>query len=136
MKEHYGGIDVLVNNAAIAFKNSATEPFALQVGPADTSAITVNSVIEQRLCLSCNLNPSWNFIFIGLYIMGKQIRSLRQSKRVNICPVTQSELVAILNLENYFFQITGWSKYLFGSLIGLLQRLLRPQPLVTIKVVA
>ena len=33
MKEHYGGIDVLVNNAAIAFKNSATEPFALQVEP-------------------------------------------------------------------------------------------------------
>ena len=30
IKEKYGGIDVLVNNAAIAFKQAATEPFALQ----------------------------------------------------------------------------------------------------------
>ena len=31
MKEKYGGIDVLVNNAAIAFKQAATEPFGEQV---------------------------------------------------------------------------------------------------------
>ncbi|XP_023325467.1 carbonyl reductase [NADPH] 1 [Eurytemora carolleeae] len=30
MKEKYGGIDVLVNNAAIAFKQAATEPFGEQ----------------------------------------------------------------------------------------------------------
>ena len=30
MKESYGGIDVLVNNAGIAFKNAATEPFGHQ----------------------------------------------------------------------------------------------------------
>jgi len=30
MKEKYGGIDVLVNNAGIAFKQDATEPFAVQ----------------------------------------------------------------------------------------------------------
>merc|ERR1712142_1375569 len=30
MKETYGGIDVLVNNAGIAFKNAATEPFGEQ----------------------------------------------------------------------------------------------------------
>ena len=30
IKEKYGGIDILINNAAIAFKNAATEPFALQ----------------------------------------------------------------------------------------------------------
>merc|ERR1712111_206591 len=30
MKEKYGGIDVLVNNAGIAFKNAATEPFGVQ----------------------------------------------------------------------------------------------------------
>jgi len=30
MKETYGGIDVLVNNAGIAFKNAATEPFGDQ----------------------------------------------------------------------------------------------------------
>merc|ERR1719273_2447792 len=30
IKEKYGGIDILVNNAAIAFKNAATEPFGLQ----------------------------------------------------------------------------------------------------------
>ena len=30
MKEKYGGIDILVNNAAIAFKSAATEPFGHQ----------------------------------------------------------------------------------------------------------
>ena len=30
MKEKYGGIDVLVNNAGIAFKHDATEPFGHQ----------------------------------------------------------------------------------------------------------
>jgi len=30
MKEKYGGIDILVNNAAIAFKQAATEPFGVQ----------------------------------------------------------------------------------------------------------
>ena len=31
VKDKYGGIDVLVNNAAIAFKQAATEPFGEQV---------------------------------------------------------------------------------------------------------
>ena len=30
MKEKYGGIDVLVNNAAIAFSADATEPMSVQ----------------------------------------------------------------------------------------------------------
>lgn len=30
IKEKYGGIDILVNNAAIAFKNNATEPVSVQ----------------------------------------------------------------------------------------------------------
>ena len=30
-KDKYGGIDVLVNNAAIAFKNAAPEPMGVQV---------------------------------------------------------------------------------------------------------
>jgi len=30
MKEKYGGVDIMVNNAAIAFKQAATEPFGVQ----------------------------------------------------------------------------------------------------------
>ena len=32
VKEKHGGIDVLVNNAGIAFKQAATESFGVQVG--------------------------------------------------------------------------------------------------------
>jgi len=31
LKENYGGLDVLINNAGIAFKNDATEPVGEQV---------------------------------------------------------------------------------------------------------
>lgn len=31
LQENYGGLDLLVNNAAIAFKNDAPEPFGVQV---------------------------------------------------------------------------------------------------------
>jgi len=30
VKTYHAGLDVLINNAGIAFKNSSTEPFALQ----------------------------------------------------------------------------------------------------------
>ncbi len=31
LQSNYGGLDVLVNNAAIAFKNNAKDPFPVQV---------------------------------------------------------------------------------------------------------
>ncbi|XP_076267842.1 carbonyl reductase [NADPH] 1-like [Rhynchophorus ferrugineus] len=44
----YGGIDLLVNNAAIAFKNDSTEPFGLQA----RETINVNYFGTLRICES------------------------------------------------------------------------------------
>ncbi|XP_012531875.1 carbonyl reductase [NADPH] 3 [Monomorium pharaonis] len=46
LKNTYGGLDVLVNNAAIAFKNNATEPFGLQA----EETIRVNYFSLRRVC--------------------------------------------------------------------------------------
>ncbi|EFN80721.1 carbonyl reductase [NADPH] 3 [Harpegnathos saltator] len=46
LKDKYGGLDVLVNNAAIAFKTDATEPFAIQA----EETIKVNYFSLRRVC--------------------------------------------------------------------------------------
>jgi len=46
MKAKYGGIDILVNNAAIAFKNAATEPFGEQA----TVTLRTNYWHTKRAC--------------------------------------------------------------------------------------
>ena len=55
MKESYGGIDVLVNNAGIAFKNAATEPFGHQA----RVTLATNYWANKRACeiLFPILNP-------------------------------------------------------------------------------
>merc|ERR1711973_728435 len=55
MKEKYGGIDVLVNNAGIAFKQNATEPFAVQA----KVTLATNYWANKRACeiLFPLLNP-------------------------------------------------------------------------------
>lgn len=46
LKSKYGGIDVLVNNAAIAFKNEAPEPFSQQA----TETMKTNFFSTLRFC--------------------------------------------------------------------------------------
>ncbi|XP_012230090.2 carbonyl reductase [NADPH] 1 [Linepithema humile] len=46
LKNTYGGLDVLVNNAAIAFKSAATEPFAVQA----EETVRVNYFSLRRVC--------------------------------------------------------------------------------------
>jgi len=46
LKNTYGGLDILVNNAAIAFKTDATEPFAFQA----EETIRVNYFSLRRVC--------------------------------------------------------------------------------------
>lgn len=46
LKTKYGGIDLLVNNAGIAFKNDATEPFAVQA----KETVRVNYFGTLRVC--------------------------------------------------------------------------------------
>ena len=52
MKEKYGGIDILVNNAAIAFKSAATEPFGHQAKvTVATNYFSVKNTCEHLLPL-------------------------------------------------------------------------------------
>jgi len=52
MKEKYGGIDILVNNAAIAFKNAAPEPFGHQAKvTVATNYFSVKNTCEHLLPL-------------------------------------------------------------------------------------
>merc|ERR1711963_679295 len=55
MKENYGGIDILVNNAATAFNNAATEPFGEQA----SVTLATNYWANKRTCeiLFPILNP-------------------------------------------------------------------------------
>ena len=46
MKENYGGIDVVVNNAGMAFKNAATEPFGEQA----TITLATNYWDNKKAC--------------------------------------------------------------------------------------
>jgi len=46
LREKYGGIDILVNNAAIAFKQAATEPFGVQA----TVTLRTNYWNTKRAC--------------------------------------------------------------------------------------
>ncbi|XP_029171003.1 carbonyl reductase [NADPH] 1-like isoform X2 [Nylanderia fulva] len=46
LKNTYGGVDILINNAAIAFKNAATEPFGFQA----EETIRVNYFSLRRVC--------------------------------------------------------------------------------------
>ncbi|XP_014482464.1 PREDICTED: carbonyl reductase [NADPH] 1-like [Dinoponera quadriceps] len=46
LKNAYGGLDILVNNAAIAFKNDATDPFAVQA----EETVRVNYFSLRRVC--------------------------------------------------------------------------------------
>ncbi|MDK2413728.1 SDR family NAD(P)-dependent oxidoreductase, partial [Aphanizomenon sp. 202] len=48
LEETYGGLDVLVNNAAIAYKGSATEPFGEQA----ENTIRVNFFGTLAVCRS------------------------------------------------------------------------------------
>jgi NAD(P)-dependent dehydrogenase (short-subunit alcohol dehydrogenase family) len=57
MKENYGGIDVLVNNAAIAFKNNATEPFSVQVESALVTFAQNDFAMTPFFLLDLKLRP-------------------------------------------------------------------------------
>ncbi|XP_047004628.1 carbonyl reductase [NADPH] 1-like [Schistocerca americana] len=55
IKEKYGGLDVLVNNAAIAYKNAATEPFGEQAE--NTVRVNYFGVLETCKALFPLLRP-------------------------------------------------------------------------------
>uniref|UniRef100_A0A1B6CFB5 carbonyl reductase (NADPH) n=2 Tax=Clastoptera arizonana TaxID=38151 RepID=A0A1B6CFB5_9HEMI len=78
LKEKHGGIDVLVNNAAIAFKHDATEPFAVQAD--ETIATNYFALLDVCHALFPLLRPNSRVVNLSSscgclsQIPGKEIR--------------------------------------------------------------
>ncbi|XP_037047222.1 carbonyl reductase [NADPH] 1-like [Bradysia coprophila] len=101
LKSTHGGIDVLVNNAAIAFKNNATEPFSEQ---AEVSC-RVNFFATMKFCdeLLPLLRPHGRVVNVSSSagylkrINGKAPESLELQKKFADPKLTRDTLVSLVN---------------------------------------
>lgn len=101
MKSTYGGIDVLVNNAAIAFKNNATEPFSEQA----EVTTRVNFFATMKFCdeVLPLLKPHGRVVNVSSSagylkrINGKAPESLELQKKFADPKLTKDELVLLVN---------------------------------------
>lgn len=131
IKEKYGGIDVLVNNAGIAFKQAATEPLHVQA----RTTIDTNYYGTKRVCdiLFPLLRPGARVVnvsslvgFLG-YINGEEPAAgkLREKLASSDSTLTVAELDALMeefvkSTEDGTFKAKGWcSSTYMASKVGL-----------------
>jgi len=103
MKEKYGGIDILVNNAAIAFSNAATEPFGHQA----TVTVTTNYFNNKNACdilfpilksgaRVVNVTSSAGFLG-NLGKTGDAVKAAELKKKLSAADLTVEELDELMN---------------------------------------
>ena len=100
MEKNYGGIDVLVNNAAIAFKNAATEPFSEQA----TVTLRTNFFNTNRACtiLFPILKPHARVVNVSssaghlLNISGTDEVSVALKAKLSSSDLTYEELIKLM----------------------------------------
>jgi carbonyl reductase 1 len=100
LKLEYGGLDVLVNNAAIAFKNDATEPFSEQA----TLTMRTNFFNTLRFCniIFPLLKPHARVVNVSssvghlLKIQGDDDVSVALRKKLSSSDLTVEELVKMI----------------------------------------
>ncbi|XP_068235106.1 carbonyl reductase [NADPH] 1-like isoform X2 [Palaemon carinicauda] len=101
IKTKYGGFDVLVNNAAIAYKNAATEPFGEQA----ENTIRVNVIGTLNACreLFPLLRPGARVVNISsscghlLRINGSEPAASALRKKFASPTLTEDEIVSLVN---------------------------------------
>ncbi|XP_064456049.1 carbonyl reductase [NADPH] 1-like [Ornithodoros turicata] len=96
LKKTYGGLDVLVNNAGIAYKTSSTAPFSEQA----EVTVRTNFFGTLRVCteLFPLLRPHARVVNVSsLCGMLNKIQGEDLKKKLNSPHITQDELVALMN---------------------------------------
>jgi len=100
LKSTYGGLDILVNNAAIAFKAAATEPFGLQA----TETLRTNFFSNLKLCQvlfpilrphARVVNVSSSVGFLGK-VCGEEPASGELRKKLSSPDLTVDELCSLM----------------------------------------
>lgn len=118
LKETYGGLDVLVNNAAIAFKNAATEPFSEQA----TVTLRTNFFNTYRACtiLFPILKPHARVVNVSSSsghllnnIVGKDETSVALRAKLASADLTYEELIKLMQgfvdaAQNGEHEKLGW----------------------------
>ena len=120
----YGGIDVLVNNAGIAFKNADTTPFATQAKV--TLATNFFGTLEASKLLLPHIRPNGRVVnvssFVSSYSLKKCSAELQKTFRSEA--ITEEELVAkmkefIADTHDGSYTQKGWPGTAYGvSKIG------------------
>uniref|UniRef100_A0A8B9GBI2 carbonyl reductase (NADPH) n=1 Tax=Amazona collaria TaxID=241587 RepID=A0A8B9GBI2_9PSIT len=124
LKEKYGGLDVLVNNAGIAFKAHDTAPFAVQAEVTlKTNFFGTRNVCTELLPL---VKPYGRVVNVssmaGGLALGKCSRELQQKFRSNT--ITEDELVELMtkfveDTKKGVHEKEGWPNTAYGvSKIG------------------
>ena len=100
LKTTYGGLDVLINNAAIAFKNAATEPFGEQA----TITLRTNFFNTYRACtiLFPILKPHARIVNMSSYgghlqiIKGDDSTAVALRNKLSSSDLTHEELIKMM----------------------------------------
>ncbi|KAM6222120.1 carbonyl reductase [NADPH] 1 [Rhynchocyon petersi] len=124
LRREYGGLDVLVNNAGIAFKNADPTPFHIQAEVTlKTNFFSTRNVCTELLPL---IKPQGRVVNVSSMVSFSALKScspeLQQKFRSET--ITEEELVALMNkfvedTKNGVHQKEGWPNTAYGvSKIG------------------
>ncbi|KAM6223492.1 carbonyl reductase [NADPH] 1-like [Rhynchocyon petersi] len=124
LRREYGGLDVLVNNAGIAFKNADPTPFHIQAEVTlKTNFFSTRNICTELLPL---MKPQGRVVNVSSFVSIMALKScspeLQQKFRSET--ITEEELVALMNkfvedTKNGVHQKEGWPNTAYGvSKIG------------------
>ncbi|XP_076446834.1 carbonyl reductase [NADPH] 1-like [Babylonia areolata] len=124
LKEQYGGLDVLVNNAGIAFKQSSTAPFSEQatvtINTNFTSTVNVCNKLFPLLRPHARVSNVSSFVSnMGIKKCSKEIQARFKDPALTIEGLQQlmNEFVSLAQTDSH--QAAGWPDSAYGvSKIG------------------
>ena len=112
LTQHYSGIDILVNNAAIAYKFEASEPFSVQAN--ETVKVNYFGVKETCKQLFPLLNPGARVVNVSssaghlARIPGESLRKRFANDKLTIEDLDELMCEYLKSVENGTFESKGW----------------------------